>query len=161
MSGRGDRVSLVKGRSPVNAHGLAEDVNVNVRKVYVRECAHLARIPFAAIERVVAVVTRHIPITAHNVVNVLAESGSIGTISACSYTEFIECHKILEKMESVSPTSYRHGIRIVAYGPFMHLLQGTKRRGENKATDRVPFSVRQLSVGLKSNVRIIPFPSAP
>jgi hypothetical protein len=56
---------------------------------------YLAAVPFAGIESRV-VVAWHVPRTAHDIINMLAESGSIGAWLARTEAELVRSDEVLE-----------------------------------------------------------------
>lgn len=57
--------------------------------------AYLSGISFARVEGAIAIIARHVPRTAHHIINVLAKGGSIRSILARAQTEFIGSHEVL------------------------------------------------------------------
>lgn len=94
---RGAWVSLVEGRSAVDTHGLRPQIlnHSYASENEGRRVAYLASITFAGVERTITIVARHVPCTAHHIVDVLAKSRSIRSVYARAQTEFISGHKVL------------------------------------------------------------------
>jgi hypothetical protein len=59
-----------------------------------------SRVPDAALEYVLSIVAGHIPFTAHNVVDVVACLGGIGTVFAGADAEFGRRHKVLVGLDT-------------------------------------------------------------
>ena len=72
-----------------NRLALAWIVLSGVRRPY------LATVSLAGVERAGGIVSGHVPVAAHDVVDVLAESGGVRTILARPDTELVIRHKVL------------------------------------------------------------------
>ncbi len=83
----------------------------------IRKWTDLARVSQAALKSTSSIVSRHVPLAAHNIINVLAESRSVWTVLATTEAELAIGHEI---------------------GPLMELVQSTKSAREDQSTDRVP-----------------------
>ena len=63
--------------------------------------AYLAGVTFAGVERVRAVVARHVPVAAHRVVNVLAQSGGVRTVLADTDAELRSRDEVLRTHDKI------------------------------------------------------------
>lgn len=59
------------------------------------QATHLASVAQAAVERVRGVVSGHVPLASHNVVNVLAKRGGLGAVLAGAEAELGVGHEVL------------------------------------------------------------------
>jgi len=99
MRGRSLRVSLVENGTSIDTH-------------------RLARVTLAGFEGTSIIVAWHVPTTAHDIVNVLAQGGSLRTFFTSPETEFGSGHEV---------------------GPLVQLLQRavTECAGEDQAANGV------------------------
>ena len=102
MGGRRYSLALLEGGCAVDTHRLrrAREVETFERQNIETSNAHLASVAFARIKSS-SVITRHVPVAAHHVVDVLAKSGSLGSILACTDAERIESHEVLDEVGEV------------------------------------------------------------
>jgi len=114
MRGRGHRITLVEGRTSIDTH-------------------RIAGVSQTLFERPSGVVTRHVPITAHHVVNVLAQPRTLRSFFACSDTKLCGGHEVR---------------------PLVQLLQlaVVEYTGKDQATDGVTVSSSTVRVELASRI---------
>ena len=91
-----------------------------------------------AVVEAIPVVPGHVPIAAHHVVDVVAQSRRIRTIFTCAEAELVGGDEVLFCFrDDVSSVYLYIAIAGATYGPFVQLLERPECSGEHKAADRV------------------------
>lgn len=107
-----DRLPLVKCGRPIDAH-------------------RLSRVTQALLKHPRRIITRHIPLAPHDVIDMLAHCRRIHRGLASAEAELINCHKIR---------------------PLVNLLQRAECAREHEATDRISIAICTVGVKLAASV---------
>ena len=102
VGGGGRVLALEPGRGAVDTHGLRAKKHVHLSSRSQRRWrTHLAGITLTRVKRAIRVISGHVPVTTHRVVNVLAQSGGVRTVFADTDAELGSRDEVLRTHDKI------------------------------------------------------------